>query len=125
MAQLIFVRFSLFLISAHSKNLIHVAVTVINSKLWRTRLKGIPLSGTPYFSRTKVLPDIFNRSNSEYMAFSGLKADSIRRKGKKSKKKEKEKKKGIQVGVNEQTKRKVIDSVIKNYKPFFINIGNY
>ena len=31
----------------------------------------------------------------------------------------------MQVGVKSITKRKVVDSVFKNHKPFFINIGNY
>ena len=34
-------------------------------------------------------------------------------------------KNSIQVGVNEHSKRKVIDSEPKNHKLFFINIGNY
>ena len=37
----------------------------------------------PDFCRTKVLPDVFNRSNFEYSAFSDLKKDSGRRKRKK------------------------------------------
>ena len=31
----------------------------------------------------------------------------------------------IQVGVNEQNQKKLVYSVLKNHKPFFINIGNY
>ena len=42
----IFVRCSLFLISIHCKNLVHLAVTVLSSKLWRTRLRGSPQPGT-------------------------------------------------------------------------------
>ena len=59
---------------------------------------GFSQPGTPNFSRALVLPDIFNRSNVEYSAFSGLKVDYRRRilkKKKKSKKKEKEKKNSI------------------------------
>ena len=36
--------------------------------------------GTSDFCRIKVLPDVSNRSNFEYSAFSGLKVDSGRRK---------------------------------------------
>ena len=56
---------------------------------------GSTQTSTPTFSRTKVLPDcdIFNRSNFEYSAFSGLKVDGIGRKRKKKKKQEKRKKK--------------------------------
>ena len=32
------------------------------------------------------------------------------------------KKHSIQVGVNEHNQKKVVDSVLKNHKPFFINI---
>ena len=35
------------------------------------------------------------------------------------------KKNSIQVGVNEHNQKKVVDSVLKNHKSFFINIGNY
>ena len=38
-----------------------------------------PQPGTPDFSRTLVHPDIFNRLNFAYSAFSGLKVDSRRR----------------------------------------------
>ena len=51
---------------------------------------GSSQPGTPDFSRTLVLPDIFNRLNFAYSAFSGLKVDSRRRiKKKKSKKQDK------------------------------------
>ena len=45
-----------------------------------TRLRGIPQPGTSNFSRTLILPDIFNRPNFEYRVFSGLKADSLEKK---------------------------------------------
>ena len=35
------------------------------------------------------------------------------------------KKISIQNGVNEHNQKKVVDSVLKNRLPFFINIGNY
>ena len=77
MASPIFVTFSLFLISTHSKNLIHRALTVLkSSKFWRTRLRGICQPGTLDFCHTLVLLDIFNRLNFENSAFSGLKVDS-------------------------------------------------
>ena len=44
---------------------------------------GSSQPGTLDFCRTKVLPDIFNRSNFTYSAVSGLKVDSGRRKSKK------------------------------------------
>ena len=47
---------------------------------------GIPPTWHPDFSRILLLPDIFNRSNFEYSAFSGLKVDSRRRVRKKKKK---------------------------------------
>ena len=62
-----------------------------------------PKPGTPDFSRTLVLPDIFNSSNFEYRAFSGLTVDSGRRKKKKKKvrKQMQNQKNSFQVGVNE------------------------
>ena len=72
----IFVTFSLFLISTHSKNLIHLALTVYKFKILEDPFEGNPKSGTPDFSRTLVLPDIFNQSNFQYSALSGLKVDS-------------------------------------------------
>ena len=51
-----------------------------------------PQSGIADFCRTKVLPDIFNRLNFEYSAFSGLKVDSGRRKRKKKVRKKMQKK---------------------------------
>ena len=62
---------------------------------------------------------MFNRSNFEYSAFSGLKADSRgkeRKKKKKVKKKTKKKKNGIQVGVNES---KAVDSVLEKPQIIF------
>ena len=35
------------------------------------------------------------------------------------------KKNSFQAGVNEHNQKKVVDSVLKNYKPFFINMGYY
>ena len=55
--------------------------------------------------RSQVLPDIFNRSNFEYSAFSGLKVHSRRRK-RKTKGNEKKKKNSIQVGVHEHNPKK-------------------
>ena len=40
---------------------------------------GIPPTWNPQFSRALVLPDISNRSNFEYSAFSDLKVDSQRK----------------------------------------------
>ena len=34
-------------------------------------------------------------------------------------------KNSMQIGVNEHNQKRVVESVLKNYKPFFINIGNY
>ena len=39
-------------------------------------IEEIPQPDTPDFSRTKVLPDMLNRSNFEYRALSGLKVDN-------------------------------------------------
>ena len=58
--------------------------------------------GSPEVSPTLVLPDIFNRSNFEYSAFSGLKVDSRRRR----RKKKQNRKNNIQVGVNEHNRNK-------------------
>ena len=70
-------------------------------------MRGIHLPGTPNFIPALVLPDIFNRSNFEYRAFSGLKAENRRRKRKKKvRKKKKKKKNSIQVGVNEHNQKK-------------------
>ena len=49
-------------------------------------IEGDPQPGVPDLCLTKVLPDIFNRSNFEYRAFSGLKIDRRGRKRKKFKK---------------------------------------
>ena len=68
------------------------------------RLRGIPQPGTPNFTPALVLLDISIRSNFKYGAFSGLKADSWRRKRKK--KQDKKKKNRIQVWVNELTIKK-------------------
>ena len=66
-----------------------------------------PQPGIPHFSPTLVLPDIFNRSNFEYSALSGLKVDSWRRKRqKKVRKKTTKKKNDIQAGVNEHDQKK-------------------
>ena len=62
----------------------------------------IPQPSSPDFSPTLVLPDIFNRSNFEYNALSGLKVNSIGRK----RKKKQSKKNSIQVGVNEHNQKK-------------------
>ena len=35
------------------------------------------------------------------------------------------KKNSFQVGINEHNQRKVVDSVLKNHKPFFTKTGNY
>ena len=56
-------------------------------KFWTTRLSGIHPNWHPWFLSHKSRPDIFNRSNFEYSAFSGLKVDSIE-KSKKSMKKD-------------------------------------
>ena len=61
-----------------------------------------PQPSSPDFSRTLVLPDIFNRSNFEYSAYSGLKVDSMGRK----RKKKQNNKNSIQVGVNEHNQKK-------------------
>ena len=50
-----------------------------------------PIEGDPP-SRTKALPDICNRLNFEYSAFSGLKVDGIGRKSKNKKKDSKQEK---------------------------------
>ena len=71
-----------------------------------TRLRGISQPGTSDFCRTKALPDIFNRSNLKYSAFSGLKVDSGRRKKKQSKKKGAKPENSIQIGVNEHNLKK-------------------
>ena len=42
-----FAGFSLFLISTHFENLIHLAVTVYMFKFWRTQLRGIPNLAPP------------------------------------------------------------------------------
>ena len=73
-----------------------------------------------------MLPDIFNCSNFEYNAFSSSKVDSRRRIRKKKKSKKKEKRKIVfKLGSTNIPKRKAVDSVLKNHKPFFIHIGNY
>ena len=51
----------------------------------------ISLPGTPDFSRTLILPDIFNRSNFEHSVFSGLKVEGMGRKRKKKEKAKQEK----------------------------------
>ena len=51
--------------------------------LWRTRLRKISHRGIPDFWRDLVLPDVYNRSKFEYCAFSGLKADRLKKKKKK------------------------------------------
>ena len=50
-----------------------------------------------------------------------LAVDSARRKRKKMQ----NKKNSIQVGVNEHNQKKVVDCVLKNHEPFFMNIGIY
>ena len=50
---------------------------------------------------------------------------SKKNKEKKVRKKKQNKKNSIQVKVTKITKTKVVDSALKNQKPFFINIGNY
>ena len=96
----IFVTFSLFLISTHFKSLIHLALTVRISKSWRTRLRGISQPGTFDFCHTLVPLDIFNPSNFEYSAFSGLKVDTAeenktRKKVDKRRRKQNKKKKSL------------------------------
>ena len=66
-----------------------------------------PIAGTPDFIPTLVLPDIVNRSNFEYSAFSGLKLDSWRRKKKEIRKKTKKMKNSIQVEANEHNQKKM------------------
>ena len=63
-------------------------------------VEGFPQRGTPDFIPALVLPDIFNRSNFEYSAFSGLKVDSQRKKS------QKKKKNSIQVVINEHNQKK-------------------
>ena len=84
-----------------------------------------PQLGTPNFCCTKVLPEIFNRSNFKYSAFRGLKVWEEKEKIKKSKKKDAKQENSSQIGVNEITKRNMVDYVLKIHKPFFINIDNY
>ena len=72
-ASQIFVTFSSFLISTHSENLIHLAVTVYKFKILEDSIEEDPQHGSPNFRRTLVLPDVFNRSKFEYCAFIGLK----------------------------------------------------
>ena len=100
-------------------------------------MRESPQHGTSDFSRLKVFSDIFNRSNFEYSALSGLKVDNMGRKIKKKKrKKEKGKKKKSKKKEAKQEKqysswdkrtqpkeRRCINSVLKNHK-FFMNIGN-
>ena len=81
----IFVTCSSFLIPTYSENLIYLALTVLKFKKLADQLRGIPQPGKLSFSRTLVFPDVFNRSNFEYSAFSGLKEDSWKRKRKKKK----------------------------------------
>ena len=50
---------------------------------------------------------------------------ALQEKEKKARKKKKKKKNSIEVGVNEHNQKKVVDSVLKNHKPFFINISTY
>ena len=83
-----FVTCSLFLISTHSKNLIHQALTVGKFKILEDLIEGDPPNGTPVFCHTQVLPDILNASNFEYSAFCGLKANSDKKKKEKSEKKD-------------------------------------
>ena len=49
-------------------------------------MRRIPQLGTPNFSSSKILPEIFNRLKFEFSAFSGLKVDGIGRKKKQQKK---------------------------------------
>ena len=61
--------------------------------------------GTPDFSRTLILPNIFNWSNFEHSVFSILKVEGMERKRKK-KRKNKTRKNSILVGVNEHNQKK-------------------
>ena len=58
-------------------------------------IEGIRSTWHPQFVPARVLPDIFNRSNFEYSAFSSLKADSWKRRKKKVRKKMKKQKNSI------------------------------
>ena len=69
-------------------------------------LGGFPKPGTPDFSRTSVLPDIFNSSKFEYRAFSGLKVDSGIRKRKKIRKQMQNQKNSFQVWVYKKNQTK-------------------
>ena len=51
--------------------------------------------GIPGFGPTIVLPDVFNRSNFEYSAFSSLKVEKWQQKNKKKEKKKKRKRRKI------------------------------
>ena len=80
-------------------------------------MRGIPQPGTPDFSGTKVLIVFFNAQTLRAGRLEEV--DSGRRKNRQSKKD------SNQVGVNEHNQKKVVDTMLKNHKPFFINIGNY
>ena len=80
-----FVKVYFFFIFAYPENFMCLAWVVKKFQFWRPRLRGIPPTWHPGFSFTPILPDIFNRSNFEYSAFSGLEVDSGRRKRKKKK----------------------------------------
>ena len=76
-------------------------------------MRGVPQPGTPDFIPALVLPNIFNRSNFKFSAFSGLKVHSRRRK----------RKIVFRLEQTNITKRKAVDCVLKNHKYFSIKIG--
>ena len=87
-ASPIVVRLSLFLISPHSENLIYLTLAVLKFKNLEEPIEGDPSKPASRFLSHKS-PDIFNLSNFETRAFSGLKVDIMRkRKKKKTKKKD-------------------------------------
>ena len=96
MAATVFVRFSLFLTSTHSKNLIHLALTISKLKILEDPFEADSPNWHPNIIRALVLPDIFIRSNFKYSAFSSLKVDT--RQPEKHKQKQK----------NVQKRRKVV-----------------
>ena len=88
------------IISIHSENLIHLALMVQKFKFLEDPIKENPPNLAPPIAVAQKFSDIFNRSNFEYSASSGLKVHNGRRKRKKKKKKKRcqNKKNSIQIG---------------------------
>ena len=81
---------------------------------------GTPHRGTPDFWWAPVLLDIYNTSQYDPCAFCGLKGGCDRKK----KKKKKIRKIFIQSEIN-MTMTKVVSSMSKKHKLFFINVDSY